>query len=149
MLEGSRRMIEGQVHDTVGGFPHGMDEELDRLRLIHELKTAALIRASCRMGAIVGGGDPTALDTYGQAVGLMFQVVDDIIDQTQSTEHLGKTGGKDEIAGKRTYPSLLGLDGSRAEVVRLESKALAALDSLGTAADPLRALAGKLAVRTR
>ncbi len=149
VLEGSRRMIEGQVHDTVGGFPEGLDGELDRLRLIHELKTAALIRASCRMGAIVGGGDPTALDAYGQAVGLMFQVVDDILDQTQSTEHLGKTGGKDEISGKRTYPALLGLEGSRAEVVRLESVALNALQALGIEAAPLRALAGQLAVRTR
>ena len=101
------------------------------------------------MGAIVGGGDPTALDTYGQAVGLMFQVVDDILDQTQSTEHLGKTGGKDEIAGKRTYPALLGLEGSRVEVIRLESVALNALHALGIEADPLRALAGQLAVRTR
>ena len=149
VLEGARRMIEGQVHDTIGGFPVGLDQEIDRLRLIHELKTAALIRAACRTGAIVGGGDPGALDTYGQAVGLMFQVVDDILDQTQSTEHLGKTGGKDELAGKRTYPSLLGLDGSRAEVVRLESVALDALAALGAEADPLRSIARKLAVRTR
>ena len=95
VLEGSRRMIEGQVHDTVGGFPDDLVEEIDRLRLIHELKTAALIRASCRVGAIVGGGDPLVLDRYGAAIGLMFQVVDDILDETQSTEHLGKTGGKD------------------------------------------------------
>ena len=149
VLEGSRRMIEGQVHDTVGGFPAGLDDESDRLRLIHRLKTAALIRASCRIGAIAGGGDPVAFDRYGEAVGLMFQVVDDILDETQTTEHLGKTGGKDKAAGKRTYPALLGLEESRREVARLEHEALTALASFGPAAEPLRDLARRLAVRTR
>lgn len=149
VLEGSRLMIEGQVHDTVGGFPVGMDDELDRLRHIHRLKTAALIRAACRAGALAGGGDAAALDQYGEAIGLMFQVVDDILDETQSTEHLGKTGGKDKAAGKRTYPALLGLDGSHAEVARLETDALAALADLGPEADPLRVLVNRLATRTR
>ncbi len=149
VMEGCRRMIEGQVHDTVGGFPTGMENELDRLALVHRLKTAALIRASCRVGAIVGGGDPEELDRYGAAIGLMFQIVDDILDETQSTEHLGKTGGKDLATGKRTYPSLLGLDGSRQEVSRLESEAIGSLEGLGSSADPLRSLAHKLAVRTR
>ncbi|MCP4836613.1 MAG: polyprenyl synthetase family protein [Phycisphaera sp.] len=149
VMEGCRRMIEGQVHDTVGGFPAGLDDELSRLRLIHRLKTAALIGASCRVGSIVGGGDPENLERYGSAIGLMFQVVDDILDETQSTEHLGKTGGKDRVSGKRTYPAILGLDQSRAEVVRLEAEAIASLDALGPAADPLRALARALSVRTR
>ena len=149
LMEGTRRMIEGQVHDTVGGFPEDLVQEIDRLHLIHQLKTAALIRASCRLGAIVGGGDPESLDRYGAAIGLMFQVVDDILDETQSTEHLGKTGGKDLASGKRTYPALLGLDGSRAEVARLEDAAITSLDGLGRSAEPLRALARQLAVRTR
>ena len=149
VMEGTRRMIEGQVHDTVGGFPEDLVEEIDRLRVIHQLKTAALIRASCRVGAIVGGGDPVVLDRYGAAIGLMFQVVDDIIDETQSTEHLGKTGGKDRASGKRTYPALMGLEGSRAEVARLEAEAITSLEGLGEAADPLRDLARRLAVRTR
>lgn len=146
---GTRRMIEGQVHDTIGGFPEGLVDELERLRLIHRCKTAALIQASCRVGAIVGEGDPEVLDRYGAAIGLMFQVVDDILDETQSTEHLGKTGGKDREAGKRTYPALLGLEESRREVERLESEALDALSGLGDRAEPLRELARRLAVRTR
>ena len=149
LMKGTRRMIEGQVHDTVGGFPEDLVEELDRLRLIHQLKTAALIRTSCRLGAIVGGGDPESLDRYGDAIGLMFQVVDDILDETQPTEHLGKTGGKDLASGKRTYPALLGLEGSRAEVTRLENLAISSLDGLGRPAEPLRSLARQLAVRTR
>jgi len=149
VLEGSRLMIEGQIHDTVGGFAAGMTDEFERLRHIHRLKTAALIRAACRAGALAGGGDATALDRYGESIGLMFQVVDDILDETQSTEHLGKTGGKDKAAGKRTYPALLGLDGSRAEVERLETAAIEALAGLGPAAEPLRALARRLAIRTR
>lgn len=149
VLEGSRLMIEGQVHDTVGGFPAEITDEFDRLRHVHRLKTAALIRAACRAGALAGGGDATALDRYGEAIGLMFQVVDDILDETQPTEHLGKTGGKDKAAGKRTYPALLGLDGSRAEVARLETEATVALADLGPAADPLRSLVHRLATRTR
>jgi geranylgeranyl pyrophosphate synthase len=149
VLEGSRLMIEGQIHDTVGGFAESMTDEFDRLRHIHRLKTAALIRAACRAGALAGGGDALALDRYGEAIGLMFQIVDDILDETQSTEHLGKTGGKDKAAGKRTYPALLGLDGSRAEVERLEAVAIDALAQLGPAAEPLRDLARRLAIRTR
>ena len=149
LMEGTRRMIQGQVHDTVGGFPQDLVQEIDRLRLIHDFKTAALIRASCRIGAIIGSGDSEALDRYGCAIGLMFQIVDDILDETQSTEHLGKTGGKDRASGKRTYPALLGLEGSRAEVARLEDLAIASLQGLGEAADPLRSLARRLAVRTR
>jgi geranylgeranyl pyrophosphate synthase len=149
VLDGSRLMIEGQIHDTVGGFAESMTDEFDRLRHIHRLKTAALIRAACRAGALAGGGDALALDRYGEAIGLMFQIVDDILDETQSTEHLGKTGGKDKAAGKRTYPALLGLDGSRAEVERLETVAIDALAQLGPAAEPLRDLARRLAIRTR
>jgi geranylgeranyl pyrophosphate synthase len=149
VLEGSRLMIEGQIHDTVGGFAESMTDEFERLRHIHRLKTAALIRAACRAGALAGGGDASALDRYGEAIGLMFQIVDDILDETQSTEHLGKTGGKDKAAGKRTYPALLGLEGSRAEVARLEAVAIDALAALGPAAEPLRDLARRLAIRTR
>jgi geranylgeranyl diphosphate synthase type II len=149
VLEGSRLMIEGQIHDTVGGFAESMTDEFDRLRHIHRLKTAALIRAACRAGALAGGGDALALDRYGEAIGLMFQIVDDILDETQSTEHLGKTGGKDKAAGKRTYPALLGLEGSRAEVARLEAVAIDALAALGPAAEPLRDLARRLSTRTR
>jgi geranylgeranyl pyrophosphate synthase len=104
------------------------------------------------MGAICGGADEGALDAltcYGEAIGLMFQVVDDVLDETQTTEHLGKTAGKDRDQHKLTYPSLIGLQASRREVTRLRETALGSLDGLGNDAEPLRALCDYLAVRTR
>jgi geranylgeranyl diphosphate synthase type II len=79
----------------------------------------------------------------------MFQVVDDIIDETQSTEHLGKTAGKDRDAGKLTYPSVFGLDESRRHVERLLDRAMAAVTPLGEPAAPLAQMARTLATRTR
>ena len=144
-------MIAGQVYDTLGGFPEGLDSHR-RLDLIHANKTGALIRAACRMGAICGGaGEQTleALNRYGEAIGLMFQVVDDILDVTQSTEHLGKTAGKDKDAGKLTFPGLLGLPASREEVRSLRDEALMALEPLGKQAATLQDLCNYLAVRTK
>ena len=144
-------MIAGQVYDTLGGF-EGTPDAAAKLRLIHGNKTGALIRCACRMGAICGGADDarlSALTRYGDALGLMFQVVDDILDETQSTEHLGKASGKDREAGKMTYPAVFGLDESRRHVERLLSDALDALSPLGSAAEPLRAVARALATRTR
>jgi geranylgeranyl diphosphate synthase type II len=144
-------MIAGQVYDTLGGFP-GTPDAAAKLRLIHDNKTGALIRCACRMGALCGGADEArlaSLSRYGEAMGLMFQVVDDILDETQSTEHLGKAAGKDRDAGKMTYPGVFGLDESRRHVERLLSEALAALAPRGEAADPLRAMASALATRTR
>ena len=82
-------------------------------------------------------------------MGLMFQVVDDILDETQSTEHLGKASGKDRDAGKMTYPAVFGLEESRRHVDRLLAEALGAVAPLGGAAEPLRATARALATRTR
>jgi geranylgeranyl diphosphate synthase type II len=79
----------------------------------------------------------------------MFQVVDDILDETQSTEHLGKTAGKDLDAGKLTYPAVFGIEESRRHVADLRHRALAAIEPLGAAAAPLAALAEALATRTR
>ncbi len=160
-------MITGQVYDTLAGFP-GTPSEAERLRLIHDNKTGALIRAACRMGALCagcgaraggarqdsgdGGTDDArleALTRYGQDLGLMFQVVDDILDETQSTEHLGKAAGKDRDAGKLTYPGVYGLEESRKQVERLLDDALTALAPLGDAAEPLRQTARALATRTR
>ncbi len=144
-------MINGQVYDTLGGF-EGSPSADERLRLIHANKTGALIRCACRMGAHCGRADAStlaALSAYGDALGLMFQVVDDILDETQSTEHLGKAAGKDREAGKLTYPAVHGLERSRATVADLRGTAFEALARLGPAADPLRAMADALAVRTR
>ncbi len=144
-------MIAGQVYDTLGGFDDSAPAEA-RLKTTHRNKTGALITAACRMGALCGRSDKPqlgALTQYGRAIGLMFQVVDDLLDVTQTTEHLGKTAHKDAEQGKLTYPSVLGVDASRAEVARLRGLALGALAPLGESAQPLRDLCQYMAVRTR
>lgn len=153
LARGTSGMITGQVYDTLAGFPDGLNDE-QKLRLVHRNKTGALIRAACRMGAI--SASPTlptasleAIATYGDAVGLMFQIVDDLIDATQTSEHAGKKTGKDQDAGKLTYPGVIGLDRSRAEVERSLKAALDALAPLGEPARPLRELAAYMAIRTK
>ena len=151
VLGSCRKMIEGQVLDTVGGFKPTDDQEAN-LRKLHGLKTGALIEGACRSGAMVGGADAAAqaaISDYASAIGLLFQVVDDIIDETQTTEHLGKTAGKDADKGKLTFPRVLGLDHSHQEVRALSSSAIEALGPLGDPAEPLRQLARYLATRTR
>jgi len=151
LTAGTNDMISGQVYDTLA--EHGGDlSPIDKLKRIHRHKTGALIRAACRMGAMCGGANGDQLDAltqYGDAIGLMFQIVDDVIDVTQTTEHLGKTAGKDVDQNKLTYPAVLGLDASRAEVERLRVAANDVLHPLGDVAGPLVALADYLAVRTR
>ncbi len=144
-------MIAGQVYDTLPDFPADMPA-MDRLRTIHRNKTGALIRCACRMGAIAGQATAAQLDAitrHAEAIGLMFQVVDDVLDVTQSTEQLGKTAGKDARQNKLTYPALIGLDASRAEIDRLHREAIAALAPLGDSAEPLRELCAYMAVRTK
>jgi geranylgeranyl diphosphate synthase, type II len=95
---------------------------IDQLRWIHTHKTATLLQVAVASGAILGGAtseEVHACETFALNIGLAFQVADDILDVTQSTEELGKTAGKDENTEKTTYPKLLGLDGSRAEAQRL------------------------------
>jgi farnesyl diphosphate synthase len=118
--------------------------EPDALREMHRRKTGALLQGSVLMGAACGTTTPTAwqaLAEYGSAVGLAFQVVDDILDVTQPSETLGKTAGKDEQAHKPTYVSVLGLDAARAQAAALRAQALGALERSGLAAGRLRALA--------
>jgi geranylgeranyl pyrophosphate synthase len=144
-------MINGQVYDTLGGLPEEMADE-QRLALIHRSKTGALLRAACRIGAICGRADePTLqrLTEYGEAIGLMFQIVDDLLDVTQSAEHIGKATGKDQTAGKLTYPGVLGEARSRAEVRRLQTEAHQAIAPLGEPARPLGLLCDDLAIRTK
>jgi len=143
-------MIAGQVWDTMGGLPPGAGPA-ERVRLVHAHKTGALIVAACRMGALCGSADPAqlaGLTVFAGALGLMFQAVDDVLDVTQPSEHLGKRSGKDSPAGKLTYPAVFGLEGARAEVSRLEAEALAALGPLGPHARPLDALVSALARRS-
>ena len=152
LAEASGRMIDGQTLDTLGGFDAGTTGDEARLRLIHRWKTGALLRSACRMGAITARATDTqlaAITTYAEALGLMFQVVDDLIDVEQSTEQAGKRTGKDADAGKLTFPGVLGVDASRAEVANLLETALGAVASLGPAAADLADLAKVLASRTR
>lgn len=149
-------MIEGQVWDTMGGLPAGLTPQ-ESLRLIHTRKTGALLAASCRMGALCALGPfrtdrrqaaLAAIDAYGAAIGLMYQIVDDLIDATQDAAHAGKRTGKDAAAGKLTYPGVLGVEASKAEVSRLHAEALEALGPLGDRAAGLASLTGYLATRT-
>lgn len=154
LASGTTGMIAGQVYDTLGGFPPGVSGR-ERLEMIHRHKTGALIRASCRMGALAGMWPQVddrrlcAVTAYGEAIGLMFQVVDDILDVEQTADRLGKRANKDADAGKATFPGVLGLEASRAEVCRLRVEALDALRSLGGGASGLRDLCELMAVRDR
>ncbi|MHC4220119.1 MAG: polyprenyl synthetase family protein [Planctomycetota bacterium] len=145
------KMISGQVYDTLGGLPPEYDGDR-KLELIHRNKTAALIRAACTMGAICADAPPRTLEAvagYGEAAGLMFQVVDDLLDVTQSAEHTGKATGKDGPAGKLTYPGVHGSDATRMAVERLRRQAHEALVPLGPAGEKLQELCDFMAVRTR
>ena len=128
---GSKKLIGGQVLDL-----EGEGKELTKAQLIriHENKTAALLTTSLRMGGMTANATPRqleALTNFGYNLGLAFQVVDDILDVTQSTEKLGKTAGKDEAVDKATYPAILGLEKSKKEARRLTNKALTSLSPLG------------------
>ena len=120
--------------------------------MVHRNKTAALIRAACRLGACCGGASAETVDAltrYGEAVGMMFQIVDDLLDVTETADHIGKATGKDIRAGKLTYPGVCGTDQSRGEVRRLRSEAHDALGPLGQGAEDLIELCDYMAVRTR
>lgn len=151
LAQATNDMIAGQVWDTLEDPRETLDPAA-RLERLHRHKTGALIRCACRMGALAGGAGPTELELltrYGEAMGAMFQVTDDVLDETQTTEHLGKTAGKDREQGKLTWPAVHGLERSRAEIQRLADEALSALESLGEPAEPLRELCRWTAVRTR
>jgi geranylgeranyl diphosphate synthase, type II len=138
---GTDGMVGGQVADLEA---EGRRIGADMLDYIHLHKTAALIRTSIRVGARLSGATADqlrALAVAGGDLGLAFQIVDDILDVTGTTEQLGKTAGKDQAQQKATYPALHGLDASRARAKQLVGEALAALAPLGPAAEPLRALA--------
>jgi geranylgeranyl diphosphate synthase, type II len=144
---GSRKLIAGQVADLEG---EGKPINRAQLRYIHENKTAALLTTSIRLGAMSANATPTELNAvsgFGYALGLAFQVIDDILDVTQTSEKLGKSAGKDAAAHKATYPSVLGLEKSRAEAGRLTRQAHAALKPLGKKAETLHALANYLLER--
>ncbi len=144
---GSRKLIAGQVADL-----EGEGKKIDRagLRYIHENKTAAMLEVSVRLGAMSANASTKQLDAiseFGHSLGLAFQVIDDILDVTQTSEKLGKSAGKDVAAQKATYPAVIGLEASRAEAKRLTRKAHDAIASFGKEGEALRALANYLLER--
>lgn len=148
-------MISGQVLDTFACTAPGEPPERSVER-VHAHKTGALLRAACELGAICGLPDPgttdaqralDALRAFGSRLGLMFQIVDDLIDATQPAEAAGKKTGKDAAAGKLTYPGIFGLERSRQEVQRLLLAAEDDLRVLGPSGTTLRSLARFLAAR--
>jgi geranylgeranyl diphosphate synthase type II len=144
---GSQALVAGQVADLEG---EGKKLKLYDLQYIHENKTAALITSSIRLGAMSANATPkqlAGLTDFGLSLGLAFQVIDDILDCTQTTEKLGKSAGKDIAAQKATYPALLGLDKAKKEADRLTARARAALKPFGKAAAPLAAIADYLLKR--
>jgi geranylgeranyl diphosphate synthase type II len=147
VASGSRHLIAGQVIDLES---EGKQVSLPLLKFIHESKTAALLRCSLRLGAMSANATPARLQRiseFGLALGLAFQVIDDILDVTQTTEKLGKSAGKDAAAAKATYPALVGLEKSRQTARRLTEQARAALKPIGKQAADLLGLADHLLQR--
>lgn len=144
---GSRQLIAGQVADLEG---EGKPATRAQLRFIHESKTAALLTASIRLGAMSANATASklaSLTEFGRSLGLAFQVIDDILDVTQTSEKLGKSAGKDLAAQKATYPAVIGLEASRKEAARLTRAAHTALEPLGRRAGRLREIADHLLAR--
>jgi geranylgeranyl diphosphate synthase type II len=141
---GSLHLIAGQVADLEG---EGRKLSAPHLRYIHERKTSALLACAVRLGGMSANCTPVqlrALTDFGHRVGLAFQIIDDILDVTQTSQQLGKTAGKDAAAQKATYPSIVGLDRSRQTARRLTAQAFAALKAFHGRARALEALAGYL-----
>jgi geranylgeranyl diphosphate synthase type II len=134
-------MIGGQVVDLESEH---RKPDADTLQYIHRSKTAALITASVVTGGIYAGGSEHQVERlrcYGQSIGLAFQIVDDILDVTQTSEQLGKTAGKDVVSEKATYPALFGLDESRKRATELLTSACEALEGFGSRAGTLQTIA--------
>jgi geranylgeranyl diphosphate synthase, type II len=146
---GSRQLIAGQVADIEG---EGKKISREELKYIHERKTSALLSCSVRLGGMSANCSEAqlkALTDFGYNVGLAFQIIDDILDITQTSEQLGKTAGKDTTAEKATYPSIVGLQESRDIAVDLTKKAFNALKVFKGKAEALEALADYLLRRDK
>ena len=142
-------MIGGQVVDLEAEH---RKPDLKMLEYIHRAKTAALITASVVSGGLYAGADDQTvakLHSFGQNIGLAFQIVDDVLDLTQTSEQLGKTAGKDMAAEKVTYPALFGIEDSLKRAGALADRACAALDSFRERADTLKSLARFLVERKK
>ncbi len=138
---GACGMIGGQLLDLEG---EGVQLTLAELERVHRMKTGALIDASVRLGGLAALANESilgAFERYGSAVGLAFQIADDVLDVTSTTDELGKTAGRDAALNKSTYPALMGLDGARARADKLCEDACAALREAGIVSPQLEALA--------
>jgi geranylgeranyl pyrophosphate synthase len=145
---GAEGMVGGQVLDL-----EGESRALDAAALedVHRRKTGALLAASLRLGGLAAGAGDAVLDalaSYGADLGLAFQIVDDVLDVVGDAQALGKTAGKDESAGKTTYPSLYGLGGAQALAAELVSAAVAAIHTAAIRSEELEALARYVVERT-
>jgi geranylgeranyl diphosphate synthase, type II len=144
VASGSRNLIAGQVVDLES---EGKRVSLPTLKFIHLSKTAALLRASIRLGAMSANTAPSRLESlseFGTLLGLAFQVIDDILDVTQSSETLGKSAGKDLVSEKATYPSVIGLEESRKVAKKLTEDAHKSLKPFARKAECLHSLADYL-----
>jgi geranylgeranyl diphosphate synthase type II len=144
---GSRGLIAGQVADLEA---EGRKPSEPALYFIHAAKTGMLLRAALKLGALSAGATKVqvnALDRFGFALGLAFQIQDDILDATQNAKKLGKTAGKDAAAGKMTFPALFGLEKSQALAEQWTDEAIASLKPFGPRGATLRHLALRLLQR--
>jgi geranylgeranyl diphosphate synthase type II len=138
---GPQGMIGGQVLDMEGEQKSLSYEDLQHL---HRMKTGALLRSACRLGALSTNASETQLSSltdFGEHLGLAFQIVDDLLDVTASSEQMGKATGKDAAKGKNTYPALLGVEESQKQAHAQLEAALKSLGALGASANGLRSLA--------
>lgn len=145
---GSRGMVGGQVVDMESEGNAEID--LATVQYIHTHKTGALIKASVKSGALLGGAsskDAESLTRYGEAIGLAFQIADDILDIEGTTEEIGKDAGSDEARGKATYPAVMGLAEAKIRAAELVDIALDALSAFDGKADPLREIASYIVKR--
>jgi geranylgeranyl pyrophosphate synthase len=144
---GAGGMIGGQLLDLEA---EGVPLHLDELEQVHRAKTGALITAAARVGVIGAGGDAlqlAAVEQYGSAIGLAFQIMDDVLDVTSTTDELGKTAGRDAALHKSTYPALLGIDGARQRAMALVEDATAALRDARILTPPLESIAHYVVAR--
>ena len=149
LVAGAPGLVGGQVVDLES---EGKEVDLETLEYIHLHKTGALLKACVICGALIGGANDELLDAlkiYAKGIGLAFQIVDDILDVTSSSEVLGKTAGKDLIADKTTYPKLLGLNESRNRANQLVAEAKGVIEPWKDNAAPLLALADYITNRDR
>ena len=141
-------MIGGQARDLAG---EGLSLSLEDRETIHTAKTGALIMASLKIGALAASASPPALNAlehFGRAIGLSFQIMDDVLDVTSTTGALGKTTGRDAALGKSTYPALLGIDGARARARALIDDGLSALAAQKMLTHELSQVANFIVTRT-